>query len=317
MPEPLDPELEALIEALSAQPLPAWNELSVPAARRLEDELFSGDETPAVGSVRDLAFDGPHGEVPVRAYRPSEPSGRLLVVLHGGGWVLGTLDSIDGICRELATRGDATVVSVDYRLAPEHEFPVAVDESVAAVSWAARNAADLGADADRIGVVGSSAGGGLAAAAALYAREFDAVPGSATRTVPAIAGQFLLYPVLGGSFDAASDAETADGPLLTRADMEWFWDRYLRSPVDAHNPFAAPLRADDLSGLPPATVVTAGHDPLRDEGRAYADRLADADVDVERRHYPSMCHGFLSLTDQVGAADRAMDELAADVRSVL
>ena len=316
----LDPDLAAAIAEIESLGLRAWSDRSVEAARRLEDDLFSGPPEPPVAEVRDLAFDGPRGEVPVRVYRPEsavEARGgnaadagpaRALVHLHGGGWTLGTLDSVDGICRELAVRADAVVVSVDYRLAPEHPFPVAVDEAAAAVEWTADVAGAFGGDPKRLGVAGTSAGGTLAFAAALHAREFDG---------PDLGGQFLLYPIAGDDLDTDSYRENADGPLLTRADMDRFYDNYLRSPVDAANPFAVPLRADDLGGLPPATVVTAGFDPLRDDGVALADRFADEGTPVERRHYPAMAHGFCSLADRVAVADDALSAVADDVRSRL
>ncbi|EMA67605.1 alpha/beta hydrolase fold-3 domain protein [Halorubrum aidingense JCM 13560] len=338
----LDPELAAVVDEIESLGLPEWSALSVDAARRLEDEVFAAEPDPPVADVLDLAFAGPHGEVPIRVYRPasavdrSTSPARTLVHFHGGGWTLGTLDSIDGPCRELAIRADAVVVSVDYRLAPEHPFPVAVDEAAAAVEWVASNAATVGGDPDRLGVSGTSAGGTLALAAAMHAREFgsrnesagcqdesavsEAIgpgPDDPDADDPVIAGQFLCYPIAGCDFETESYRENADGPLLTRADMRWFFDQYLRSPVDARNPFAVPLRARDLGGLPPATIVTAGYDPLRDDGVALADRFASEGTPVDHRHYPAMAHGFCSLSDRVAVADEALAALAADVRSRL
>jgi acetyl esterase len=312
----LDPELATVVDEIEALGLPEWHALSVDAARRVEDEVFAGDPEPPVADVRDLAFDGPHGEVPVRVYRPAEaldrstPPARTLVHFHGGGWTLGTLDSIDGPCRELATRADAVVVSVDYRLAPEHPFPVAVDEAAAAAEWVADNAAAFGGDPERLGVSGTSAGAALALATCLYGRELGDDPVE-------LAAQFLCYPIAGHDFETGSYRENADGPLLTRADMRWFYDRYLRSPVDAHNPFAVPLRAADLGDLPAATVVTAGFDPLRDDGVALAERFEREGTPVEHRHYPAMAHGFCSLADRVETADEALSAVAGDVRERL
>jgi len=269
--------------------------------------------------VRDLTVPGPDGDVSVRIYRPAlETPAPALVFYHGGGWVLGTLDSADDLCRRFARRADCVVVSVDYRLAPEHPFPAAVDDAYAALEWVADDAGRIGGDPDRLGVAGTSAGGNIAAAAALRARDEGGPP---------VTQQILCYPMTGRGFeddttDAGGDLEhplasydeNADGPLLTRRDVEWFWEQYLDGPADAANPYAVPRRADDLSGLPPATIVTCGHDPLRDEGVAYASDLSDASVPVEHLHYPGVVHGFLSMADEAAVADDAFDEVAATVR---
>lgn len=305
----LDPEVAAVAGRFDDRGVPPWHELSVPAARRLEDDLFSGDDTPPVDRVREVAFAGPHGDVPLRVYSSDDASeAPVLVLFHGGGWTLGTLDSIDGPCRELADRTGAVVVSVDYRLAPEHPFPTAVDEATAAVDWVSTNAVVFGGDPARLGVIGTSAGGNLAAVTALRDRAEE---------TGNVSGQFLLYPMLDRDQSPGSYADNANSPFLTPPGIAWFWEQYLRSPVDAANPYAAPLQASSLQGLPGGTVVTAGHDPLRDEGVGYADRLDDAGVAVTHRHYPGMAHGFLSLTDSVGVAETAMEELASDIISTL
>ncbi|WP_232701668.1 alpha/beta hydrolase [Halobacterium wangiae] len=305
----LDPELAAVVDRVRAAGVPEWSELSVPAARRVEDEVFTADDPREVAFVRDLAFDGPAGAVPVRVYHddPERPA-PVVVFYHGGGWTLGTLDSIGGVCREVAARADCVVVSVDYRLAPEHPFPAGLDDAYAALEWTVENASAFGADPDRVAVAGTSAGGNLAAAVTLRAREFGG---------PGLAHQALLYPMTDRTTNRVSYREHGDGPLLTRADVEWFWGQYCRSPVTAANPYASVLRAADHGDLPPVTVVTAGHDPLRDEGRAYADALDADGTPVEHWHYPSMAHGFLSLTDDVATADDALDRLAARLRNEL
>ncbi|WP_231183294.1 alpha/beta hydrolase [Haladaptatus sp. DYF46] len=303
----MEDEMAEAVARIEAMGVPPWHALSVESARRVEDEVFTAENRAAVEFVRDLSVPGPRGEIPIRVYRPDVQDAPVVVFYHGGGWTLGTLDSIDGVCRELANRADCVVVSVDYRLAPEHPFPAGVDDAVAALEWVAENAATFGGDPSRLGVAGTSAGGNLAAVTALYARDFDG---------PELSHQSLLYPVTDHAFDTESYEENGDGPLLSRADMEWFWNHYLRSPVDGENPFASPLRARDLADLPPATVVTCGHDPLRDEGIAYAERLANADVAVEHDHYPGMAHGFLSLTGDVTTADDAMDAVAESLRTM-
>jgi acetyl esterase len=347
----LDPEIADVIEEIESAGVPEWSAMSVESARRVEDEVFSGGDSPEVGFVRDLAIPGANGaagdserEIPIRVYRhaalgagdsdgtdsdasdatDADPA-PVLVYYHGGGWVLGTLDSIDGVCRRLARRGKCVVVSVDYRLAPEYPFPAAVDDADAALRWVADHAESFGGDSDRLAVGGTSAGGNLAAVTALRARRDAPRNGERGGTRreraretdgPEIARQFLLYPITDYAFDTDSYAENGDGPLLTEADMRWFWDRYLRSEVDGANPYASPLRAPDLSGLPPATVVTCGFDPLRDEGVAYANRLAEAGVEVRHDHHPDQPHGFLSTSESVSAADAALDEIGAELRSL-
>ena len=322
---PLDPELAAVVDEIEAAGLPPWHAMSVESARRIEDELFSAGGGPEMATVRNLQIDGPGGDLPIRVYRPVAENPPTLVFYHGGGWTLGTLDSADDICRELAARAGCLVVSVDYRLAPEHPFPAAVDDAYAALEWASEHAGAFGADPDRLGVAGTSAGGNLAAATALRVAvvtargdaDGDRSGRGSDASSPSLDGQFLCYPMCDRRFDRDSYREHGDGPLMTAADVRWFWAQYLRSPVDEHNPFATVLRAPDLSGVAPATVLTAGHDVLRDEGAAYAEKLADHGVTTDHDHYPSLAHGFLSLTDDVARADEAMDALAASIRSRL
>jgi acetyl esterase len=311
--EPLDGDLADVVAEFEERGVPPWYALSVGSARRLEDELFSAGDGPAMATVQEYGIDGPGDDLPIRVYRPERGATDgddlpVLVFYHGGGWTLGTLDSADDICRELASRVGCVVASVDYRLAPEHPFPAALEDANVAAEWVRAHAGSFGGDPGRVGLAGTSAGGNLAAATALYAERDGRPP---------FACQVLLYPITDRSFATDSYRENADGPLLTRRDMEWFWGRYLRSPVDGHHPFASVLRApDELFGDTPGVVATAGHDPLRDEGRAYADRLGEHAA-VDAHHFPSLAHGFCSLTDDVPAADAAFDEVAASVRAQL
>lgn len=302
----LDSRAADVVASFEARGVPPWHSLSIDSARALEDDLFGGGG-PSVEDVFDVEIPGPSGAVPIRIYRDgTDAAAPAIVFYHGGGWVLGTLDSADDICRELAARTGCLVVSVDYRLAPEHPFPAPLADAVSALEWVAEYGSSIGADADRIGVAGTSAGGNLAAATALYAR--DSLPISVVQ-------QTLLYPMIDPTLEAESVEENADGPFLTRADLRWFWDRYLRHPIDARNPLASVSRAPDLSGLPPATVLTCGHDPLRDEGIAYARSLSDDGVDVTHEHRPSLPHGALSLTDEVETATETMTVVTDEIRS--
>lgn len=302
------PEVQAVLAAAEANGLPPTHGLSVESARD-NIEAFFGEETPEpVADVRDLSFPGPEGSVPVRVYEPdAEGPLPILVFFHGGGWVIGNRDCYDNVCTKLANRASCLVVSVEYRLAPEHPFPAAPKDCYAATEWVAEYAESLGGDPTRLAVGGDSAGGNLAAAVSLMARD---------RGGPDIDHQALVYPAVSATLldDFDSYEENAEGYFLERESMTWFYERYIADPTQARNAYAFPLHARDLDGLPPATIVTAGFDPLRDEGFAYETRLDSAGVDVDHHHYEDMIHGFVSMTDEVSAAEDAIDEVAANLR---
>lgn len=310
---PLDETSAALVAEIDKFLCRIGTEITDPAEAR---QLMA---TPAemlenavrVGSVEDRSIPGPHGDgLPVRVYRPIEESTQpppVIVYLHGGGWVFGGLDDVDGVCRGLSNEVGSVVVSVDYRLAPEHPFPLPVEDAYAAVSWVADNSEELRVDAGRLIIAGDSAGGNLAAAAALMARD---------RGFPSIAFQLLIYPVLEADFSRDSYIQNAEGYLLTTRHMQWFWDHY--ADADARqDPYAAPLRAADLSGLPPTHIVIAEYDVLRDEGLAYAKRLREAGVPVAVRNYPGAFHGFFGFGALVPVARVAFDDVVAELRSTL
>ncbi len=277
------------LEALRAGP-----ELEIPEIWGLPDE---------VAEVVDLMIPGPAAPLRVRVYRPR--STELLPVViwfHGGGWVVGTLDSHDPVCRALANRTPCVVVSVDYRLAPEWPFPAALDDAWAATQWVADEALKLGADASRVVVAGDSAGGNLAAAVALRARDSG----------PSLALQALVYPVTDFDFESESYARYESGLNLTRAKMQWYWEQYLAG-ADGLHPDASPLRAPDLAGVAPALVQVAELDPLLSEGEAYAARLAEAGVPVTLTRYDGMIHGFIRMPALVAEADFSLAEIASAV----
>lgn len=253
-------------------------------------------EGPSVGWVGEHDAPGPGGPVRVRHYRPIESSDPLpvIVFLHGGGWVIGDLESHDAICRRLAIGTECAVIAVDYRLAPEHPFPAAIDDATAAVAWVARNAVELAIDPARLLIAGDSAGANLAAVVARRAREVGLL----------LRGQVLIYPLTDGSMSAPSWTEHADGPFVTAASMAWFWEQYT-TPTQRRHPDASPLCATDLTGLPPALVVTAEHDVLRDEGEWYAAALRTAGVSTQHVRFDGAFHGFFGFVDQLDAARRA------------
>ena len=259
-----------------------------------------------VGAVADRALPGPQGPVRVRVYDP-EGSVRplpVLVYFHGGGWVYGSLDTHDGVCRALAARTPCVVASVDYRLAPEHRFPAAVEDAWAATAWVAEHAASLGADPGRMAVGGDSAGGNLAAVLALRARDRGL----------SLALQLLVYPVTYCDLDRPSYLECASGYGLTRDAMRWFWEHYLGPSGEWSEPEASPLRATDLAGVAPARVLTAEYDPLRDEGEEYARRLAQAGVAVVSSRYDGLIHGFIRMPALIDRTEDGLDECAAALR---
>jgi acetyl esterase len=306
----LRPEIRALLDQQAASGRPPLHRQSVTQARAFHTEdaaPLNGEPVP-VAAVADRAVPGPGGDLPVRVYTPEgEPPFPIVVFFHGGGWVVGTLDTYDPLCRALAAAVPAVVVSVDYRLAPEHRWPAAVEDAYAATLWASRHAAELGGAQHRLAVAGDSAGGNLAAVVALGARD---------RGGPAIAFQLLVYPALDAAGDTGSWREYADGFYLTAAGMRWYWDHYLGG-ADGAAPDASPRRAAFLGGLPPALVVTADHDVLRDEGEAYAARLREAGVAADVRRVEGVVHGFFRWRAVTGAADAALQEAAAALRSAL
>ena len=304
---PVDPQIQALLDA--GRHLPATNTLSVPAARAQYEARIAAMAPPAaVARVEERDMPGPGGALRLRIYTP-QGSGPfpLLVFFHGSGWVLCSLDTHDGICRNLCAGASCVVASVDYRLAPEHPFPAGLEDCLAATRWCAAHAASLGADPARIVIGGDSAGGNLAAVTALRLRDEGG---------PKLLGQLLLYPATDWHTPGwPSYAENAEGYGLTRATMEWFWGHYLPDPAtQAAHPHAAPLRAASLAGLPPALVTTAEYDPLRDEGEAYADALRAAGVTVAATRWMGMNHGFYFWAGRVDKATVGIAEASGWLR---
>jgi acetyl esterase len=304
---PLDPQAQKLVDALVALNLKPVEDSTPEEAR---ESIRS--RTAALGPFEDVAAVAEHkvpvkgGEIVVRVYSPGGPGPHpALVFYHGGGWVIGDLYTHDGICRSITNAAGCMVASVDYRLAPEFRYPVAAEDSYAALAWVVDNAARLGIDARRVAVGGDSAGGNLATVVALMARE---------RGGPAPIQQTLIYPVTNQDLDTPSYQENATGYLLTREAMRWFWRHYLAREEQGKEPYASPLLAPSVAGLPPALVITAGCDPLRDEGEAYAARLRAAGVPVTLTRYEGVFHGFVRMTRLLDKAKSALDEVAGSLR---
>lgn len=310
MPDEPHPEAQALLEVADQVPAPPTYALSIESARDRLDEFIADQPVEDVANVENYSIPGPEGPetaIPVRVYEPDvEPPYPVLVYLHGGGWTVGGLDTHDNVCAALTNRADCLTVSVDYRLAPEHPFPAAVEDSYAAVEWVEAHGERINADTDRIAVAGDSAGGNLTAAVTLMARDHDG---------PEFVHQGLIYPAVASPVvhDFESYEENAEGYFLEAESSMWYYDKYIQSPVHARNEYAAPLLADDLSGLPSATVITAGFDPLRDEGIEYAERLESDGVDVEHLHYEGMIHAFVSLPEMISRGQEAIDALGEEL----
>jgi len=304
------PEVQLMLRLMALAPRPSFETLSLEAARShvsRQARVFGGRPVP-VREVREVASPAPYGVLPARLYRarPDGDAGGLLVYLHGGGWVVGDLDSADNVCRYLAANSGASVLSVDYRLAPEHRFPAAVEDALTAFDYAVRNAATLGARPDAVGVGGDSAGGNLAAVVCQLRTAAER---------PAF--QLLFYPATDMSRKHRSVGLFARGYYLTEAQIDWYRDQYLVAPSDALDPRASPLLAENLAGLPPAYIATAGFDPLRDEGERYGQRLREAGVPVEVRRHEQLVHAFVNATGVGRTGRAALREAAAALRAAL
>ena len=307
---PLDPQAQKVVDALAALNLKPFRDSSPAEARESMRSRTAAlgpfEEVPAVADHR-VPVTG--GEITVRVYKPAGMGPQpVLVFYHGGGWVIGDLYTHDGICRSIVNAAGCAVASVDYRLAPEFKYPVPVEDSYAGLLWVVANATRLGLDSARIAVGGDSAGGNLAAVMALLARD---------RRGPRLLLQILVYPVTNYDFDTASYRENGTGFVLTTDDMRWFWRHYLSREEQGREMTASPIRAKSLADLPPALVITAGCDPLRDEGDAYAARLRDAGVAVTLTPYPGMFHGFLRMTRILDQSRVLLDEIAGALKKAL
>jgi len=306
----LAPEIRALLEGMAAQGGPAMETLPVAEARKGSADIAQlAGSAEEVGRVEDREIPGRSGRIRVRIYAPTG-AGPFpgVAFFHGGGWVIGDLDTHDNICRAISRRADAVVVSVDYRLAPEHAFPAALEDCLDATRWMAENAAALAIDARRLVVAGDSAGANMATVVATHARDAGH---------PGVALQVLVYPVTNLSgFDTASHREFAEDHFLTRSLMQWFTSLYVPRQADRTKPEASPAFAADLHDLPPTLVITAECDPLRDEGEAYAQRLREHDVAVTLTRYDGMIHPFLNFMGVTPGAHKALDQIAAAIRGL-
>jgi acetyl esterase len=314
MPVVLDPDAAAVYKAFQEAGRPPYETVGPIKAREmyLAARPIANPEPPELESAKSLSIPAPHGAIPARIYTPKQLRkanglAPCLVFYHGGGWVIGDLDSHDVVCRKLAHEGELIVIAVDYRLAPEHKFPAAVDDAIIAANWVASNAKELGIDAAQLVVGGDSAGGNLAAVVALAARDGND---------PKLAGQLLIYPATESARKHPSHSEPETSILLTHSVTKWFYECYLNGPADIGNWQASPARAKSLAGLPPAYVMTVGADPLRDEGDEYAARLKTAGVPVTYKHFPGQFHGFFTMGKLLRQANVAATDIAGWLKAL-
>jgi acetyl esterase len=309
----LDPQARALIDLMIERQVPPTHTLPVAEARRFyrDRRAFTQPDPPPVGEVHDLQADGPHGAIPLRLYQPAGAAATplpVLVYFHGGGWVIGDLDTHDVVCRTLCAGSGCAVVAVDYRMGPEHRFPAAVDDTHAAVRWVRAQAAALGLDGTRLAIGGDSAGGNLAAVTAIGMRRAGEAPAKL---------QLLIYPATDMRAVAPSHTANGQGYVLTSDSIAWFRGHYIADPAQWADWRASPLLAADLSHLPPALVLTAGFDPLRDEGRHYADALSAAGVPAQYVCFERQIHGFITMGRVIDEAHTALALCGAALRRAL
>ena len=295
---PLDEDSRHLLAILTPEGAPPMHQVDIHVLRDAMESRFPDREREPVSSVEDLTVVGPRGDVAVRLYRPDlNNTPPVLVYFHGGGWVLGSLETHDAICRALANAASCVVIAVDYRLAPEHPFPAGLQDCQAVVRWVRESSAELGVDGERVAVGGDSAGGNLAAAVANCNRDENAKP---------LCHQLLIYPVIDVAQATDSYRENANGYLLTALGMKMFWELYLGGAQTTESSLASPAQASDLSGLPASTVITAQYDPLRDEGEIYAERLKAAGNQVALRRWDGVFHGFVGFADRLTKGSEAI-----------
>ncbi len=307
---PVDPQVQAILDQMDSGHTRYMSDVSVETARRqMNATIEEVAEDVDVHSSVDYQIPVDGGEIVVRVIRPHDRSDApVLMYCHGGGWVLGSIDTHDVFCRNLANKSDVVIATVDYRLAPEHPFPTPAEDCYAALNWIVSNADELGIDPTKVAVGGDSAGGNLAAVTTLMARD---------RGGPNIAFQLLIYPMTDSDLTRPSYVENSEGYHLRTRDIEWCWQRHVPNEADRTHPYVAPLRAESHAELPPAMLITAEYDPLRDEGQLYAEALQEAGVPVERVHYDTMIHGFTRRTKLYNVARECQDRMADALRKAL